>query len=604
MINTARANAVDPRFEALSEEIQALFFSRNPRLWPFLGGQTPRAVLEFREQMLTPGTEIAAYPDGPALYERLKALKTVPTPWRDPADGPDPLLPFAAALSKNWEHPSCVENAITMASDPALFGAMMGMLVNPNLVYYNYAEMAADLEQSIIRQVATLTGYDPAQAAGIFTQGGTFCNLYGYLLGIRKSLPDARSEGMGSGPDYRIINSQGGHYSNITNLSLLGVNIRDKTIRVKLGHDNSMDLTDLEAQLEDGLRRRLVVPTIMLTMGTTDTFAVDDIKAVWDVRERLCAKYGVTTKPHIHVDSAIGWPLIFFLDYNFNTNPLHINEETLAGLARNVALFRGLRYADSFTVDFQKWGYVPYTSSLLMIRDRGDLKALENDPENFSYFESDLQEHTHLKSTIECSRGAAGVFGAHAALQYMGVRGYQVALANGLQNANYLRHRLSEHPHVAVVAADNQGPSVGFRIYDPHTVPDAAAELGRETAFCTRPDYIQRVITNTGHHRQSFLERAKTGLFTNWVQSVAHTSYDVDGNFMFLPGEKAVFINPRTTRREIDVFADACAPGWRRATRSRRALQVVRGSAQAERRVPVMAEVSPLGQPTPLRREG
>ena len=40
-----------------------------------------------------------------------------------------------------------------------------------------------------VMQMANLVGYDPDQAAGIFTQGGTFCNLYGYLMGIRKSMP-------------------------------------------------------------------------------------------------------------------------------------------------------------------------------------------------------------------------------------------------------------------------------------------------------------------------------------------------------------------------------------------------------------------------------
>ena len=46
--------------------------------------------------------------------------------------------------------------------------------------------------------------------------------------------------------------------------------------------------------------------------------------------------------------------------------------------------------ADSFTIDFQKWGYVPYTSSLVMIKNRDDLKALEHDPEYFSYFEKNV----------------------------------------------------------------------------------------------------------------------------------------------------------------------------------------------------------------------
>ena len=103
----------------------------------------------------------------------------------------------------------------------------MGILANPNLVYSEYAGVAEELEKKVVRQIALLAGYDPARATGIFTQG-TFCNLYGYLLGIRKSLPEAKHKGLGHYQDYRIINSQGGHYSNITNLSCSGSTSRTR----------------------------------------------------------------------------------------------------------------------------------------------------------------------------------------------------------------------------------------------------------------------------------------------------------------------------------------------------------------------------------------
>lgn len=157
----------------------------------------------------------------------------VPATMRTPGEPMAELL-FAGALSKDWENPSSVENVITMSADPAIYGAQLGILANPNLVYSEYAGVAEELEKKVVRQIALLAGYDPERATGIFTQGGTFCNLYGYLLGIRKSLPEAKHKGLGHYQDYRIINSQGGHYSNITNLSLLGVDIENKTIRIQV----------------------------------------------------------------------------------------------------------------------------------------------------------------------------------------------------------------------------------------------------------------------------------------------------------------------------------------------------------------------------------
>ena len=96
-----------------------------------------------------------------------------------------------------------------------------------------------------------------------------------------------------------------------------------------------------------------------------------------------------------------------------------------------------------------------------MIRDRADLKALEHDQNYFSYFEKRLEGQTHLHSTIGCSRGAAGLFGAYAALHYLGIGGFQRLVANALQNANYCRFRLSGVPGVKRIAVQNQGPGVG-----------------------------------------------------------------------------------------------------------------------------------------------
>ncbi|MEZ0257129.1 MAG: aspartate aminotransferase family protein [Chthoniobacter sp.] len=435
------------------------------------------------------------------------------------------------------------------------------MLANANLVHPEYAEMAGELESMVVRQMATLAGYDPAKATGIFTMGGTFCNLYGYLLGIRKSLPQSREYGLETGHDYRIINSGVGHYSNMTNLSLLGVNIRRKTIRIRATETNDMDLAELERQLTACFQLECVVPTIMLTMGTTDTFGVDRVKPVVEIRDRLCAQFEVAVKPHIHVDSAIGWPLLFFLDYDFQQNPLRINAATLPGLRRNVERFRELRLADSFTIDFQKWGYVPYTSSLVMIKNRDDMKALEHDPEYFSYFEKNVEGQTHLHATIECSRSAAGLFGAYTALHYLGVEGFQRLVANTLQNANYFRFCLSGVPGVKLMAAQNQGPSVGFRMYDPTCVNDPDAEFEFECNLTDSAEYHARVDRNSRHHREIFLRRGKVGLYTNWVEFIAHTHYDLRGRYGAIPGEKAVFMNPRTRYEDIDRFIEVVRGG-------------------------------------------
>ena len=550
------ANLENAGFCEKMNDVRDLFFSRDPEKWSFYKNKHISAMLGFRKNHLPADELLKIYPQGEELHEELKTHSDIPSDWNPNTHELDPLLAFSAALSKNWEDPASVENVVTMPCDPAIQGAMIGSTANPNLVYSEYAGMAEELERSVVRMMANLSGYDPEEATGVFTQGGTFCNMYGYLFGIRKSLPDALHLGLEHGQDYRIINSQGGHYSNTTNLSVLGVNIDKKTIRIKLTDENDIDLKDLRKQLESCFMLNCVVPTIMLTMGTTDTFGVDRVKPVADLLDELCERHDVAVRPHIHVDAAVGWSMVFFLKYDFDENPLEINEATLAGLYRNVERFKELKYSDSFTVDFQKWGYVPYTSSLIMVKNRSSMDAMQHDPENFSYFESDVQGQTHLQSTIECSRGATGVFAAYNALMMMGVKGYQTTIANCLQNANYFRHKLMYGGNASVIAIHNSGPSVGFRIYDPAVVTDAAAELEYERSYSKSVEYRERVERNNKYHRSIFLARKKKNLYTNWVEFISATSYNDKGEWTKLPGEKAVFMNPLTDRARIDRFVE------------------------------------------------
>ena len=149
------------------------------------------------------------------------------------------------------------------------------------------------------------------------------------------------------------------------------------------------------------------------------------------------------------------------------------------------------------------------------------------------------------------------LFGAHSVLHSLGIEGFQRLVANTLQNANYFRHRLSGMPGVKLMAAQNQGPSVGFRMYDPEAVSDPDAEFAYECRVQDADEYRARLERNNRHHREIFLRRGKVGLYTNWVEFIAHTDYDTRGRCGAIPGEKAVFMNPRTRYEDIDQFIAA-----------------------------------------------
>lgn len=97
------------------------------------------------------------------------------------------------------------------------------------------------------------------------------------------------------------------------------------------------------------------------------------------------------------------------------------------------------------------------------------------------------------------------MFGAYSPLNSLGKQGYQILIAHGLQNADYSRDRLAKLPGAVVVAAENFGPSVGFRLYDPVRVSDPTAELLIEKTSTSVTENQQRLADITSYHRRILL---------------------------------------------------------------------------------------------------
>lgn len=155
LLNDAQANHTTQEFTKLYNEVFRDFFSRDENLWQVYKDPGFAALNHFRSKHLQPSERLGAFSNSSELHEALLNQNHVPANRMKPTGKPDDVLAFAAALSKDWENPSSVENVITMPSDPAIYGAMMGTLANPNLVYSEYAGMAEQLEKMWFARLPT-----------------------------------------------------------------------------------------------------------------------------------------------------------------------------------------------------------------------------------------------------------------------------------------------------------------------------------------------------------------------------------------------------------------------------------------------------------------
>ena len=125
---------------------------------------------------------------------------------------------------------------------------------------------------------------------------------------------------------------------------------------------------------------------------------------------------------------------------------------------------RYLHLADSTGVDYHKTGFAPYISSAFFVKDAQDLQILARDQATTPYlFQSG--EYNPGRFTLETSRSGTGPMAALGTLQLLGKTGLRTLLGHIVTMAETLRNRLSAHPSISVMNAENYGPVTLFRVY-------------------------------------------------------------------------------------------------------------------------------------------
>ncbi len=396
-----------------------------------------------------------------------------------------------------WGHPRTQINVAAPPTIPSIIGALLPTIFNPNLVSDDASQGVALAEEEVVAMTARLIGYDPAQAAGVFTFGGTGTILYGVKIGIEKAIPEAMDEGVGR--DGVLLTSQQSHYGRLNAAGWLGLGERN-VWTVPTTIDNAIRLDQLAESARAALRQGKRIVAFIATLGTTDAMGLDDLAAIVQLRDELVQEFQLDYRPHVHADAVIGWAWSVFKDYDFQANPLGFRPRTvraLAGVCRHISQ---LHLADSVGIDFHKTGFAPYVSSLFLVRDGQDLQTLVRGRDEMPYLFQTGQRHPGV-FTLETSRSGCGVLAALANLRLFGKTGLRCLLGHLVEMAELLREYLDGHAHTTVLNGGNFGTVTLFRVYPPGvdtwTIKDRertdpqAAELLR-----THNEYNRRVF----HH--------------------------------------------------------------------------------------------------------
>ncbi|ALC85284.1 2,4-diaminobutyrate decarboxylase [Bacillus sp. FJAT-22090] len=356
-----------------------------------------------------------------------------------------------------------VANAAPLPNISSIIGNLVMVLVNGNNIWDVEGPAAATAEIEVTSMLSKLIGYDESISAGYTTWGGQGAVFNSLRLAIARYAPSSNQNGVPQ--NLYCFCSELSHYSLYKSVEATGIGV-ENMIRVKANADHSMNLEDLKEKMEHVIAKGGVPLYVLATMGTTDTFGVDDIEGIKRIAEELERTYGIYPI-YIHADSAMGGMYTFFNDYDFDSNPLRFEDNVNEVLNSYQQKFKYIKLADSMVFDFHKLGQTPYITSLFLIKNREYLKYVDLDAAETPYVGNRGYGSYHTGYTLECSRMGSALT-IYASLLSFGIEGYQELLANYIRVNIAFRETLTKEVS-NVVITNEVSPITTFRFYPEKT---------------------------------------------------------------------------------------------------------------------------------------
>lgn len=360
-----------------------------------------------------------------------------------------------------WENASTMINITPPVINSSLAASNFCNVYNPNFAQDESSGYLMTTEMIVVKYLSQLVGWDWKMSRGVFTFGGKGTNMYAVKAALNKSHVNNREKGVDL--HSKIISNTNGHPCHIEICDWLGLG-RDACLRLNVDKNGQVNLKELENNMCELIECGQKIPCIILNGGTTNEIIVDSIKDVAVIRDKLVKKYKLQYKPHIHVDSVIGWAWLMFQEYDYNKNPLRMNDIDKQKVSSLCDKIKQIKYADSFGADFHKTGFCPYISSCIIFKDGNDIYGLGG--RNFIPLdEMKFGEYSPFEYSLELSRSAVGPVSAYVAMETLGIEGFQNLIYSVYKRGEYIRSLISGRLDFEVINNNTEGFATLFVIH-------------------------------------------------------------------------------------------------------------------------------------------
>jgi glutamate/tyrosine decarboxylase-like PLP-dependent enzyme len=271
--------------------------------------------------------------------------------------------------SRHSGHPRFFGYVASPATPVGAFADLIASALNQNVPAWRSAPSATHVEHTVVRWLAALAGYAPAEGArGLLTSGGSMANLNALYVAHRTKahaafdVDDGAATHGADSPAGGVNVSQKGlwnarrpatiyvsdqaHMSIAKAADILGLG-REQVRVVETDANFRMDVRLLRASVERDARGGFEPCCVVASAGTVSTGAIDPLAEIAEVAREH--------KLWFHVDGAYG--------------ALAAADDTKR------ARFAGLSEADSVSLDPHKWLYTPVDCGCLLFRDAARVRA-------------------------------------------------------------------------------------------------------------------------------------------------------------------------------------------------------------------------------------
>ncbi len=301
-------------------------------------------VVDFLAEYLDHIEEKRVFPE--AEPRTTNELFAEPLP-QDPSSAEDVLYELETKLlpyCTNVGHPGYM-GLITPSPNPVgIIADFICSALNQNVGAYSIGPSAVAMERRVVRWLTDLCGYGP-KAGGNLTSGGMMANFIGLKVG-RDAVTSDRAQHDGVRESWAVYVSEERHVSVDKAVDCIGLG-RNALRPLPTDANFQVRIDALQEAIAQDKKNGIRPLSIVGVFGTTNTGAVDDIRALRRIADR--------EDMWLHVDAAYGGGMLLSHQWPMRD--------------------RGLELADSITIDPHKWFYAPLDAGAVLVKDQDRLTA-------------------------------------------------------------------------------------------------------------------------------------------------------------------------------------------------------------------------------------